>query len=686
MNTAPALLRLIGFSLALTFLTAAVALADEDDPPARVARLADVEGAVSFQPGGTQDWVEAPLNRPLTTGDQLWSDRDSRAELQLDGSLLRLSSNTAVSFLNLGDDVTQIQLSAGTLLVRVRRLDDTETYEIDTPNLAFTVLRPGLYRITVDESGTTTAIKIRSGQGEVTGGGSAYPVYAHEYDVFSGTEELAESGQPYESGEDSFDAWSVGRDSRRERSESARYVSPDVVGYEDLDDYGAWRPTADFGVVWFPRGVEAGWAPYHNGHWAYIAPWGYTWVDDQPWGFAPFHYGRWISVEGAWAWVPCRPRMEGAEYVRPVYAPALVAWVGVGTGVAWFALGPREVYVPSYRVSRRYMNDINVSNTTVNRTYVNDVYNTTIVNKTVNVTNVTYANRNVRGAVAATTSQAFTNAQPVSRNSLRVDQRAIAGAQVRAFAPAAVPMKQALLGTGRPAAARPPASMQTRTGVARTTPPPPPPNFERLQEAIKNNAGSPLSTAQVRTLQTTVAPRPSAVNIAPPATVAPSRANVAPAARVPAKIEPDRPVPVPVPVPVHPNEIPHLERPASPSAANSALERQHLQEQQQLRARQDEERLRMQQQQEAEHAQLEKQRADEARRQQLEEQHQQQTQLLLQQHLQEQQRQQQAQAALREQLQEQQQMRERQREQVRQQPSQAQPPNRKEERPPNERP
>ena len=131
--------------------------------------------------------------------------------------------------------------------------------------------------------------------------------------------------------------------------------------------------------MWFPRTSVPGWAPYHYGHWAYIEPWGYTWVDDEPWGFAPFHYGRWVSYEGAWAWVPAPPRASGVVYVRPVYAPALVAWVGgpnfavsigigggsyaPGVNVGWFPLGPREVYVPSYRVSRTYVNNVNISNT-----------------------------------------------------------------------------------------------------------------------------------------------------------------------------------------------------------------------------------------------------------------------------------------------------------------------------------
>src|SRR5271157_1752658 len=188
------------------------ALADDDDPPSRVARLAYTQGSVSFQPAGTDDWVTAGLNRPVTTGDKLWSDLDGRVELQLDGSLIRLSNNTGFSFLNLSDDVTQIQLTAGTLLVRVRRLDDNETYEIDTPNLAFSILRPGLYRLSVDEAGQTTAIKIRSGEGEVTGGGAAYTVHANEYDTFNGTDQLSANSESYGNDEDQFDVWAANRD------------------------------------------------------------------------------------------------------------------------------------------------------------------------------------------------------------------------------------------------------------------------------------------------------------------------------------------------------------------------------------------------------------------------------------------------------------------------------------------
>jgi hypothetical protein len=259
-----ALNSLLGFTLAFNVFTPNRAEADADDPPSRVARVAFIEGSVSFQPAGTQDWVAAPLNRPLTTGDTLWSDQNSRAELQLDGSVIRLASSSELSIVNLNNEVTQIRLTSGTLLLRVRRLDDNETYEVDTPNLAFSVLRPGLYRIGVDASGNTTTIIARSGQGEVTGGGAAYTVYAGDYDIFSGTDQLAAEAQPIAPGQDAFEVWSFDRDRRWDRSLSARYVR-DIVGYEDLDEYGSWRTTAEYGSAWYPSAVAIDWAPYRTG-------------------------------------------------------------------------------------------------------------------------------------------------------------------------------------------------------------------------------------------------------------------------------------------------------------------------------------------------------------------------------------------------------------------------------------
>ena len=281
------------------------------------------------------------------------------------------------------------------------------------------------------------------GEGEATGNGQTYTLHAGQRGTFSGTDSL-NADVVQIGGPDQFDNWANSRDHRYDDSRSAQYVSHDVVGYEDLDDNGDWRDDSNYGHVWFPNRVAAGWAPYHEGHWDWISPWGYTWVDDSAWGYAPFHYGRWVTVGGRWGWV------AGPVAVRAVYAPALVVFiggggVGFGGNVGWFPLGPREVYVPSYHVSREYVNRVNISNTTVNNVTITNVYNTTIVNKTTNITNVTYVNRNVRGAVTAVPQRTFASAQPVARAAVAVNAREIAAAPMSARV-AVAPTRESVLG------------------------------------------------------------------------------------------------------------------------------------------------------------------------------------------------------------------------------------------------
>jgi len=520
---------LLGIALAVALFAPQRAAADDDDPPSRVARLSYAHGTVSFNPGGTDDWVSAVVNRPITTGDKLWTDNGARAELHIGSAAIRLSSNTGFSFLNLDDRMAQIRLTEGTLDVRVRRLDQDETFEIDTPNLAFSILRPGNYKINVSEAGDSTFVTVRDGEGEVTGGGSAYTIHARETGAFAGTDQLDADIQRFGNDDDDFDRWSRDRDRREDRSQSSRYVSSDVIGYEDLDDNGGWRPVPEYGTVWFPHTTIVGWAPYRYGHWVWISPWGWTWVDDAPWGFAPFHYGRWVTVGGVWGWVPCPPRREmDVEYVRPVYAPALVAWVGGphfsigigigggGGGVAWFPLAPREVYQPSYHVSRTYVTNVNVSNTTVNNTVVNNYYNNVIVNK--NVTNITYVNQAAPNGVTATSQQNFTSAQPVGRNMMRVDRREVETARVNPTTPMVAPQQRSVLGAGATGAARPPERLQERSVVAKTPPPLAPVSFVKQQQEIQANGGRPPAVSQMRRVPTENAQqdRPN-IKIAPPA-------------------------------------------------------------------------------------------------------------------------------------------------------------------------
>jgi hypothetical protein len=507
-----------------------IASADDDDPPERVARLSYIQGSVSFQPAGEPDWVQAFTNRPVTTGDRIWADQGARAELDIGAATVRLNGSTGFSFLNLDDRTTQIELTEGTIDIRVRRLDRDEIFEVDTPNQAFSILRPGRYRLQASEDGNSTYVIVRNGEGEATGAGQTYTMRSGESGTFTGTDQLY--ADIYDASDrDDFDNWGDGRDRRYDDSQSARYVSPDVVGYEDLDDYGSWRSEPEYGSVWVPTRVDSQWAPYRNGHWAWISPWGWTWVDDEPWGYAPFHYGRWVSLRGRWCWVP------GPRQIRPVYAPALVVFIGggqfgggggFGVNVAWFPLGPREVYVPSYNVSRRYVERVNISNTTVNTTTITNIYNTQITNNNVTNTRITYVNRTVRGGVTAVPQSTFASAQPVARSVVVVNQQQIAAASITRRAPVA-PTRNSVLGPSASNAnrvARPSAAVMQRAVVAKAPPPPPPVSFEKQQRALAAHPGQPLARHEVETLRpANVATQRPQVKQAPPGKAATPNRN-----------------------------------------------------------------------------------------------------------------------------------------------------------------
>jgi TonB family protein len=504
-----------------------------DDPPMRVARLNYVAGQVSFQPGGETDWGWATVNRPMTAGDSLWTGNSSRAEMHIGSTAIRMSGQTSVSYLNLDDHTVQIQLNSGTIDVRMRNLYGDNVFEVDTPNLAFSVLRRGDYRITVDPDGSFTTITLRDGQGQITGGGQAFLVDGGSQVQVSGTDYI--SYDIYDlPGRDSFDQWSRTRELREDRSRSARYVSPELTGYEDLDQNGTWRMDRTYGPVWVPTHVSQNWAPYRDGHWAWVAPWGWTWVDDSPSGFVTSHYGRWAHVDGrygggGWVWVP--PHREGRQDVsaqRPVYSPALVTFVGDsnssrdfgnGGGVAWFPLAPGEVYVPAHQTSPTYVTNVNVSNTVVRQTTITNVVNN-------NVQTTTYINQNVAGAVTAVPRATFVNAQPVAQAAVKVAPSAITAAPAVHTAPLA-PVKASVMGANKESMAsatvvsappKPPDAVVSRPVVANVAPPPPPVAFAQKQQALQANPGKPLDAKAEQTLRAaTPPPIVRVVKTAPPA-------------------------------------------------------------------------------------------------------------------------------------------------------------------------
>jgi hypothetical protein len=540
----------------------------QPDVPGRAARLGLVTGTVSFQPGSVDDWVPATPNRPLTTGDRLWTEADSRAEVHLGSAAMRLSGRTNFSFINLDDRTAQVQLSLGTLSVRVRRLAEDEVIEVDTPQVALSLLRPGEYRIDVNEQGDTSIVTVRSGQAEATAGQAFTIQPRQQVRIASAGEGAAPTFDQRDMPPgDAFDNWCQDRDRREDMSQSSRYVSRDTPGYADLDAAGTWRNDPTYGNVWTPTSVGPDWAPYRTGHWAWIAPWGWTWVDDAPWGYAPFHYGRWVFVGGGWAWVP-GPVVVAA---RPVYAPALVAWVGgpsfgvsVGIGggaaVGWFALGPREVFVPAYGYSPAYIERVNVTNTViVNRA----------VFANVSVANVTYVNRGVAGAVIAVPGGAFVSGRPVAGVAVVVRPEAMARVQVSAYAGVA-PQREAVLGGRAVTMAAPPAAVMNRAVVTRVAPPPAPVPFARQQQALATNQGRPLAPAAYNQIRQSSPPaqrvnyRPAT---APGVAARPASPSASPMARPAASPTPAA-AQAPRPASATPSSAPTpAARPAEPTSA-----------------------------------------------------------------------------------------------------------------------
>jgi hypothetical protein len=459
---------------------------------------------------------------------------------------------TSVSVLNFDDRNAQFEVTQGTVDVYVRTLGNNDTIEIDTPNLAFVVRRPGEYRIDVAVNGESTVVSVPRGEGEAFGGNAAYVLRAGNSFRFFGSDLTDYESVPI--ARDTFTTWVAGRVQYRERSVSARYVSPDLIGYSDLDQYGTWRSVANYGSVWVPTNVPADWAPYRYGHWTWVDPWGWTWVDDAPWGFAPFHYGRWAYADNRWCWVP------GPRNASPVYAPALVAFVGGDNfrlsvssgptdGVAWFPLAPGEVYRPAYTASREYFTRVNVTNTVVNVNNVTNVYNNPRT-----VSEVRYVNVNNVNAITAVPAQAFVQAQPVQRAKVRIDRAAIQNTQVVAAVPI-TPARESVLGSATPARAKPSQQVIERPVVAKQAPPAPPAPFQQREAALRQQPGKPLDQPDLAK-GNGQKPNVRVVQAAPSAQPIPARAPEQPKGQREAR----QPAPAPAPQVAQPQPIPEQRR------------------------------------------------------------------------------------------------------------------------------
>jgi len=357
--------RVIFNHLAALTLAAAALLASAAawaDPPGRVGRIGESIGTVWVFDAEQGEWVAAERNRPLTAGDRLSAERDARTELQIGSATLRLDGGSEIEFSELDDEGVRVHVHHGSVALRLHNEASAREFSVSTREGRFDPQRAGHFRIDQQDDSSFGAVIVGAMRFESSDS-------ALELNVGQRAEFWNERGVTHYSWSalpnDRFGDWVAQQDRQDERdARSSAHVSPEMTGAEDLDRYGDWDRHPEYGTVWLPRRVEPGWAPYRFGRWAYVRPWGWTWVDAAPWGFAPFHYGRWVWWRDRWGWAP------GTYVARPVYAPALVAWIGgpnlnfgvnagIGPSVGWVPLSPREVYRPHYQVTNVYVTRIN---------------------------------------------------------------------------------------------------------------------------------------------------------------------------------------------------------------------------------------------------------------------------------------------------------------------------------------
>ena len=549
------------------------AVAQDDDPPPQAGRLSIVNGNVSIQPAGTQDWGQAYLNYPIGPGDRIYTDSDGRAEIEVGRTYVRVGPNSDVTFVDFNSQAVTFGAAQGALHIHTGGLWQGQSLYVQTPSGTSTVTGPADFRVDIYPSQQTAIFTSFNGYLNISGandfGMDTQPGQALE---LVGTNPVYPQWlQP--AGPDDLDNWSERRDAQIARVASYRYVSPDAPGVEDLDTYGQWSPGTEYGDMWFPN-VPTGWAPYHNGRWVDHEPWGWVWVEDEPWGYAPFHYGRWINYRGRWGWVP-GPREE-----HPVWSPALVAFAGGGSfgggGISiWFPLGPGEPYRPWYPCSPRYVNQVNITN--IRETNVvhvqNNYYN--VVNVT-NVTNVTYVNRTV-GATAMR-QQDFAAGRPVAQAAVRIDPQQMAHVQVIAR-PQVAPTREAVI--NRPPARPVPVAVTRPTlinarGLAvvaqpKAQPVPPPQKVAPPPPAIPNRvvvAPPPnVKMTPAARLALANAPRPVQQPARPGQPASAGQPITQPPAQGqrPAPIPSNQPRPSPIPTPgVRPPEQPARQEPGRP--------------------------------------------------------------------------------------------------------------------------
>jgi hypothetical protein len=423
------------FNLALLILAAAPpALAQAPEPPSRVGQVSYVSGNLAFRAAGDTQWSAAGVNYPVATGGSFWTDPQARAQIQIGPTTIGMAGGTELDVTNLNDQASQFSLPQGRINLHPRQLDNGQGFEVDLPQGAVWLLQPGSYDIDAATADQPARVAVFAGSARFVGGGADIGVNRGDAAVLTGANPVVariEHATP-----DAFVEWCASRDYHSEGLAATHYVSPQMTGYADLDHYGGWQGNPQYGEVWYPGQVPADWAPYRDGRWIWVQPWGWTWVDQQPWGFAPFHYGRWAYVGDRWGWVP------GSYAAQPVYAPALVAFVGAvagiglaaggGPAVGWFPLAPGETFWPSYTHNVYYIRNVNITN-------VKNINNIVVQSNGAPPSQVAAANFANRRFATVVPQRVFANADPVAPAAIHVSPAALEKAPVALHPPQVKP-------------------------------------------------------------------------------------------------------------------------------------------------------------------------------------------------------------------------------------------------------
>lgn len=314
-------------ALLLLFLATLPVLVEAEDRldqrDSLVGRVSLVDGEAKVRFKGEEEWNDAAGNYPITAGDSLYVEDNSRLEMELYLVYVRLSENTALETVSLAPYRYKFKLTVGTASFTL--LEDMKEMEVYTPLATVRLKRAGSYRVNVLPSGDTEVIT-REGEAEVVG------ALDTPFKVKSGRLALLRADDPTDIEisssllTDYWDGWNDERDELlRVDDQTASYISSGnsySYGLSDLNRYGSWLDNTPWGPVWTPSGVSAGWAPYRQGFWIQRR-WGWTWISFEPWGWLPYHYGRWAFFTdiGRWVWIPYQ--------IDSFWYPALVYWYSV---------------------------------------------------------------------------------------------------------------------------------------------------------------------------------------------------------------------------------------------------------------------------------------------------------------------------------------------------------------------